>query len=345
MYSMDDFVDNKPALKTVTSDYAITASDPEFIVLTPVVEKLASKHVDLWLNKAMTGFDKDVLIGSFDVYDGGYWYIAYSSLPEGISDEGFDVLYYGDNKDLVKREGVNLEGWVVEPDSDENMTGFLPDDFVGYNDLPAGDTINLYAVWYDPIVYGVTYHANRSSSDNYTVQSAQFSYDSNTLAITDLDENDEGLKNPDKTFVGWNTAADGSGEWVNAGETASLEKLGLGTRTEYVNDLAQLSTLQGDDEPSHYTEAATDTDSEADKYEAQLESKYTTHLYAQWKDKGNTPQATTAKTSAKTSATTTQSKTPVTGDAMMPIILFISVIVLAAAVVLITVFNKRRNKR
>jgi hypothetical protein len=93
LYNSDDFFDGKAPLKTVAEDYELSDSDPEYIVITPNVEEVSSKHVKLWLNKAMTGFDKDILIGEFDVYDGGYYYIAQTPLPEGISDEGFDVLY------------------------------------------------------------------------------------------------------------------------------------------------------------------------------------------------------------------------------------------------------------
>ena len=107
MYDINDFFDGKPPLETnVEGARVIKADDPEDILLTPNFVSVHSKRVNPWLNKAMTGFDKDVLIGSFDVYDGGYYYIAYTDLPDGISDEGFDVLYYGDNKNLVDREGV-----------------------------------------------------------------------------------------------------------------------------------------------------------------------------------------------------------------------------------------------
>ncbi len=162
MHSLEDFFDGKPPLKIVSEDYEIGANDPEFIVLTPNVETVASKHVNLWLNKAMTGFDKDVLIGEFDVYDGGYYYIANTPLPEGISEEGFDVLYYGDNPNLITKEGVTLQGWVTEAEDEDEMTGFLSDDFLDYEHLPEGDVVDLYAAWLDPLVYNVRYHANRS---------------------------------------------------------------------------------------------------------------------------------------------------------------------------------------
>ena len=68
------------------------------------------------------------------------------------------------------------------PAGEGDLVGFLPDDFIDYEALPDGDTVDLYAAWYDPVVYGVTYHANRSQSDSYTVEDAQFSDDGgNTL--------------------------------------------------------------------------------------------------------------------------------------------------------------------
>ncbi len=318
MYSLEDFFDGKPPLKTVSEDYEIGENDPEYIVLTPNVETVASKHINLWLNKAMTGFDKDVLIGEFDVYDGGYHYIAYTSLPEGVSDEGFDVLYYGDNPNLVTKEGVTLQGWVTEAEDEDEMTGFLPDDFLDYDSLPEGDVVDLYAAWLDPLVYNVRYHANRSDSDDYVVDDVQFTTDDSKLEITGLSEDDEGMKNSSKSFVGWNTMPDGSGTWVATGEQATLDQLNLGTRGQYAQDLQALADLQTEESPSYNTEDTDSNPTAADAFETDLEEKYTADLYAQWASPEPAPAPDGKPTPANNTTNTTnqnKAKTPNTGDA------------------------------
>ena len=284
MYSFEDFFSGGEP-KTVDVDAEISAEDPEFIVLTPIYEELNSKHVNLWLNKNMYNFGKDVLIGEFDVWEGGYQCISKTPLPDADALEGFDVLYYGDNPNLVSKAGVTLEAWVNEAESEDGQVGFFPDDFVDYDELPEGDEIDLYGLWYDPVVYGVTYHANRSSSDDYVIEMGQFSDDGTTLTIDEIDESDEGMQNAGYSFKGWNTAADGSGEWVTAGEKVELAQLGLGDRAEYVQDLEQLANLQVQETPI-YDDAegtGTETDTPAGEFESLLESKYTAHLYAQWR--------------------------------------------------------------
>ncbi len=238
LYSFEDFFGGKGPLKTVPADYKLTASDPEYIILTPNVENVPSKHVKLWLNKAMTGFDKDVLIGEFDVYDGGYYYIAKTPLPDGVSDEGFDVLYYGDNPNLVNKEGVTLQGWKTEPD--------------------------------------------------------------------------------------------GLGEWVVTGESATLSDLNLGSRGEYSQDLQQLADLQTKESPE-YQDDNVDT-SASDKREAELEDKYTAHLYAQWE----TPAA------QSTTQTTTRGQTPRTGDSQT-MLQTAAFVVAAAAVSFIAAHRLRKD--
>lgn len=319
LYSFEDFCDGGAALKTVTEDYVIQQDDPATIVLTPNIDTLHIKHVRLWLNKAMTGFDQDVLIGEFDVVNGGYYYIAQTDLPGDLSDEGFDVLYYGDDPRLSSMEGVTLEGWANDTEDEENAVAFLPDDFLDYESLPEGDTIDLYGLWWDPLAYGITYHANRSSSDDYVVEDAEWANADTTLTIVGLDPSDEGMKNDGKTFKGWNTAADGSGVWVNTGDHATLEQLGLGTRAQYVDDLEQLAALQNDDEPIHYVEGdaevSAQADDQADELEAELETKYTTHLYAQWEDAAPTPAPTPGPTPAPTPS---PAPLPKTGDPAAP---------------------------
>lgn len=340
MYDIDDALAGKPPLKTITEDYEILASDPAYIVLIPNIETVNSKHVNLWLNKAMTGFDKDVLIGEFDVYDGGYHYIAYTALPEGISDEGFDVTYYGDNENLVNKEGVTLEGWVTEAESDDEMYGFLPDDFVDYEHLPDGDTIDLYAAWLDPVAYGIKYHANRSDSDNYVVEDAQLPSDDSKLTIYGLAESDEGMQNPGKTFAGWNTKPDGSGTWVTTGEQATLSKLDLGDRSQYLQNLQALADLQTQEAPSHYTPEADSTSSAADELEAKLEDKYTVDLYAQWNTTAVTPASGSTEKTNVARGTTSQ-KTPSTDDPSMPPV----VVVLALAGAAMSLYVARRLRK
>ena len=365
LYDCEDFFAGKPALKTVTQDYEVQASDPEIIVLTPNSTTLNSKRVNLWLNKAMTSFDQDELIGSFDVYDGGYYYIAYTALPEEVSAEGFDVLYYGYDKKLIDREGVDLEGWMSAVDDEGDAAAFLPDDFIDYNELPDGDTVDLYAIWYDPVVYGVTYHANRSDTDAYQVETAQFPNDDDTLTIEGLDSSDEGMQNTGKTFAGWNTEADGSGEWVKKDEKATLAKLSLGTRAQYLKDLDKLAALEIQETPTHYEEATLDAQSDsssaADEFEAKLEQKYTTHLYAQWTDepekadantdtkKSGDEKADASKTSdAKSTNTTSRavtSRTPATGDtvALVTLALALAILALTAAVAMRIAMARRRR--
>lgn len=345
MYSLEDFFDGKPPLKTVSEDYEIGGSDPEYIVLTPNVETVASKHVKLWLNKAMTGFDKDVLIGEFDVYDGGYYYIAYTPLPEGISDEGFDVLYYGDNPNLVTKEGVTLQGWVTESEDEDDMTGFLPDSFLDYEHLPESDDVDLYAIWLDPLVYNVRYHANRSDSDDYVVDDAQFTTDDSKIEITGLSEDDEGMQNFGKTFVGWKTMPDGSGTWIATDEQATLDQLNLGTRGQYAQDLQALADLQVEESPAFYTEDTDPNPTAADKLEADLEAKYTADLYAQWTSPEPTPEPENKPKTANTTNTNTdnqnKTKTPNTSD--MSSSPQMAAIVLSAA--LVSLYAARRLRR
>ena len=241
------------------------------------------------------------------------------------------------------------------PAGEGDLVGFLPDDFIDYEALPDGDTVDLYAAWYDPVVYGVTYHANRPQSDSYTVEDAQFSDDGgNTLTIQGLDGEDESMQNPGKTFVSWNTAPDGSGETVETDKGSTLAQLGLGTRAQYLQDLEKLAALDIEETPIHYTESedasklATQAEGQgssatADEFEAELEDKYTVHLYAQW---SNEPTKAEANTEVKKAASTTQSsqsKAPTTGDAMTFATVAIVVIALIATAVLLASFSRRRQ--
>ena len=319
MYSLEGYASGDSPLKVVTEDYAIQADDPQYIVLTPNGGMLASKTVNLWLNKSMTGFDKDVLIGSFDVYEGGNYRIAYHSLAEDQSYEGFDVFYYGGNENLINKEGVTLEGWINDAESVDELTGFLPDDVVSYNQLPEGDVIDLYALWYDPVVYGVTYHANRSSSDTYVVEDAQFTSDEDTLVAQAVNETDEGMQNPGKDFKGWNTAADGSGTWVATNEQVSPSQLGLGDRSQYVSDLQALANLQVEAMPAYANESNGEAEKVAQEFEAQLEPKYTAHLYAQWEEPANpatAPAPAPQRQAAVTTTNVTRAATPSTSDSL-----------------------------
>ena len=314
MYDLLDLDPNAEPLKVVTEDYQITADDPDNIVLVPNDQSVDSKHVRLWLNKAMTGFDKDVLIGEFDVFDGGYYYIAYTPLPEGVSEDGFDVLYYGDNENLVTKEGVTLQGWVNESEDEDEMIGFLPDDFIDYEQLPEGDIVDLYAAWLDPLVYSIHYHANRSESDGYVADDAQLASDDSTLMVNGLSADDEGMQNDGKTFVGWNTEADGSGMWFANGQQATLEQLDLGDRAQYTQDLQELADLQVEEAPAYNTEE--DEWTAADEREAMLEAKYTADLYAQWVTPTTPPAPNPTPSTSSTTTNVARATTPHTGDSM-----------------------------
>ena len=278
-----------------------------------------------------------MLIGEFDVVDGGYYYITQTDLPGDLTEEGFDVLYYGGNEHLLNLEGVSLEGWVNESEDWNNAISFLPDDFIDYDVLPEGDTIDLYGLWWDPVMYGITYHANRSSSDTYIVEDTTWADNDGAITITGLDASDEGMQNDGKTFKGWNTAADGSGTWFKVDDQATLEQLGLGTRAEYVQDLEQLATLQIEEMPAYYDDAAdantssdeleaqdvSDASTPSDELEAKLEDKYTTHLYAQWAEGTPTPAPTPTPTptptpDAKPGTKPASGALPRTGDATVP---------------------------
>jgi hypothetical protein len=101
------------------------------------------------------------------------------------------------------------------------------------------------------------------------------------------------MQNSGKTFVGWNSEPDGSGTWYAAGEQVTLSQLNLGDRDQYAQDLQQLADDQTEEAPAYYDESADTDTSRADEIEAELESKYTANLYAQWESPNAQPAART----------------------------------------------------
>ncbi len=125
---------------------------------------------------------------------------------------------------------------------------------------------------------------------------------------------DEGMKNDGKTFVGWNTEADGSGMWFANGSQATLEQLDLGDRAQYTQDLQELADLQAEEAPAYNTEE--DEWTAADEREAMLEAKYTADLYAQWVTPTTPPAPNPTPSTSSTTTNAARAATPHTGDTM-----------------------------
>ena len=111
----------------------------------------------------------------------------------------------------MKKNGYNFVGWNTNPD----RTGNALADQACINDLTTGNDIALYAQ-YDPITYLVSFNANGGTG---TMQNQGIVYDTSknlTLSV---------MKKDGMRFCGWNTAADGSGEWyADAGVVRNLTK-------------------------------------------------------------------------------------------------------------------------
>jgi len=146
----------------------------------------------------------------------------------------------GDIKVLpqVKKTGYQFKGWYLyAPDTTKypNTDGTKPGD-AGINSIPVNQTTDLYVyAHYSVIKVTVTYrhnHPNGAASGLSHPKAVTFAYG------TEITYGENFPTFPDTagyTFVGWNSKADGTGDWINDGS--------LWTRTQPATIYAQWQAI------------------------------------------------------------------------------------------------------
>ena len=85
-----------------------------------------------------------------------------------------------------------------------------------------GDT-TVYAKWENPAArYSVTYHTNLATDTTYTATYSAPDRAYTALSIQDAVAQEPAFNAQNRTFVSWNTKADGTGETVNPGDARTL---------------------------------------------------------------------------------------------------------------------------
>ena len=122
--------------------------------------------------------------------------------------------------------GVKFCGWYYKNDQGEEIA-FDPDTVIVTKDL------EVYAKWDS---HSIIYH--NGSGESYIQEAASDQYLADVLTFDEIVKKDEKFKVPGKTFVSWNTAADGSGLSYHGGDQVSF----TGDRTQ-IDLYAQYNTL------------------------------------------------------------------------------------------------------
>ncbi len=122
-----------------------------------------------------------------------------------------DEYHYGDviNLDCVFPENINFNGWSVEGYIDDGGTVVVKDSKWDYTITE--DTI-LYANFKDTSIYNITFNANEGSI------ASSIDMESSPRVNINLPVDDGSIIRDGYTLVGYNTAADGSGENYQLGE-------------------------------------------------------------------------------------------------------------------------------
>ncbi len=247
--------------ENISAEYVIGTDDPKNIVLVANTETLAAKHVNFWANVDESApYVDDQKVMELDIYEGGSEFLTDESLPDGYSADVLGLVAYGDR--LPQRPGFTFGGWAIKADENGDSTAYSAEGDLAYEDLPAGETVNLYGLWFDNAVYGINYHANRSASDTY-VKAEQQVVDGNRLGVYGFDADDNNAKLAGRTIVSWNTKPDGTGKAFATGSMATPDELGLPSRDAYVAELDEV-------------------DLNDDATAKRIEDEHTVDLYAQW---------------------------------------------------------------
>ncbi|MCF2707339.1 MucBP domain-containing protein [Arcanobacterium haemolyticum] len=113
-------------------------------------------------------------------------------------------------------EGYVFDGWAYK-DADGVEHAFDLD-----KTAVPGD-ITVYATWDDPAShYNVVYHTNHGTDVAYTAEYENSGRDYTALTLAEAIEKNAAFNISNRTFVGWNTKADGSGTSVTPGATQTV---------------------------------------------------------------------------------------------------------------------------
>ncbi len=221
-WQMSD-VSNDAWLKDVTEDYVLTDDDPEEILLRPLFRPLATRTIRLYANYTDDYATTDP-VAEFSVIEGDdlrisnqFWECDGSDQDDGVKSNGYYVE--------PERVGYTLCAWTTAPNADGESYTYGLEDTISHEEIE-GDTLDLFAYWYDDALWMVNYHANRNDQDGETTSYFDDAEDDQLVAEANEFTNDG------YTFAGWNTKADGSGTAIQPDSSISLEEAGVSSRDE-----------------------------------------------------------------------------------------------------------------
>ncbi len=253
--------DGQTIRDNVTADHVVENTDPREIVLVANTTMLPVKHVHLWANVDESApYVKDQKVLQLEIFEGGSQFLTDTTLPDGYDAKALGVIAYGDQ--LPQRPGFTFGGWATKADANGNSTAYPAEGDLSYEELPDGEVVDLYGLWYDEAVYGINYHANRNAGDTYVMAEQQV-VDGDRLGVYGFDEDDGDAKLAGRSIVAWNTKPDGSGKNFATGAKVTPQELGLPSRDNY------LTVLDHVDLNDEATAKA-------------VEQDHTVDLYAQW---------------------------------------------------------------
>ncbi len=128
------------------------------------------------------------------------------------------------NANTFEKEGSMFDGWNTKADG--SGTTYHDRDTI-INLANADETVNLYAIWSTPFKYNVEFYPNGGTG---TMLAQEFEYGTYQNLSSNL------FTKTDRTFVRWNTKADGSG--INYKDRESVKNL-----TKTANDTISLYAI------------------------------------------------------------------------------------------------------